>query len=150
MDDRMRSIQRVLDCSGELFRSLHPGQNQVLLTIDLTMPQLKTLACVAHDTGATSGHVARSLGIGLSTLTGIVDRLVEQGLVVRREDPEDRRITRVLPTERGQQLVDQLLRWRNEQLTQLLSRLSLQELHVVEEAFGYLVVACDVEQEAVA
>jgi DNA-binding MarR family transcriptional regulator len=141
MDDRMRSIQRVLDCSGALFRSLHPGQNQVLLTMDLTMPQLKTLACVALENGATSGQVARSLGVGLSTVTGIVDRLAEQGLVTRREDAEDRRITRVLPTQQGQALVEQLLRWRNEHLTALLSRLAPEQLQVVEEAFGYLVTA---------
>ena len=148
MDNRMRSIERVLDCSSQLFRSLRPGQNQVLLTLDLTMPQLKTLLCVTPD-GATSGQIARSLGIGLSTLTGIVDRLAEQGLVVRREDPDDRRITRVLPTERGQDLIDQLLRWRNEHLTQLLSRLSADELRVVEEAFAYL-VAASADKEAVA
>jgi DNA-binding MarR family transcriptional regulator len=148
MDDRMRSIQRVLDCSSELFKSLHPGQNQVLLTLELTMPQLKTLLCISPH-GATSGQVARSLGIGLSTLTGIVDRLAEQGLVVRQEDPADRRITRVLPTERGRDMVDQLQRWRNEHLTQLLARLSADELRVVEEAFGYLVAATK-DEEAVA
>jgi DNA-binding MarR family transcriptional regulator len=149
MDDRMRSIQRVLDCSGTLFRSLHPGQNQVLLTLELTMPQLKTLACVAHerDTGATSGQAARSLGVGLSTMTGIVDRLAEQGLVIRREDPEDRRITRVLPTPRGQALVDQLLRWRNEQLTTLLSRLDPDQLRIVEQAFDYLVAAAQATEQ---
>ena len=148
MDDRMRSVQRVLDCHSALFRSLQPGQNQILLTLDLTMPQLKTLLCVTPQ-GATSGQVAKNLGVGLSTLTGIVDRLVEQGLIERREDPEDRRITRVLPTERGQALVDQLLRWRNEHLTSLLSRLSPKELTVVEEAFGYL-VAASTAKEAVA
>ena len=148
MDDRMRSIQRVLDCNSALFRSLQPGQNQILLTLDLTMPQLKTLLCVTPNS-ATSGQVARSLGIGLSTLTGIVDRLAEQGRVERREDPHDRRITRVLPTERGQALVDQLLRWRNEHLTTLLARLNPEELRVVEEAFGYL-VAASADKEAVA
>jgi DNA-binding MarR family transcriptional regulator len=151
MDDRARSIQRVLDCSGTLFRSLQPGQNQVLLTLELTMPQLKTLVCVAHerDSGATSGQAARSLGVGLSTMTGIVDRLAEHGLVSRREDPEDRRITRVLPTPRGQALVDQLLRWRNEQLTALLSRMKPDQLQIVEQAFQHLLAAAqDMEQSA--
>jgi DNA-binding MarR family transcriptional regulator len=147
MDDRMRSIQRVLDCSGTLFRSLHPGHNQVLLTMDVTMPQLKTLACVAMDNGATSGQVARSLGVSLSTVTGIVDRLAEQGLVLRREDAEDRRITRILPTPQGQALVEQLLRWRNEQLTVLLSRLSPDQLETVEHAFEYLVAATDTTRQ---
>ena len=36
--------------------------------------------------------------------------------VLREEDLKDRRITRVVATARGQELVDQLLRYRNEQL----------------------------------
>jgi DNA-binding MarR family transcriptional regulator len=141
MDNRTLSIQRVLDCSGALFRSLHPGQNHALLSVDLTMPQLKTLACVATEGGATSGYVARSLGVGLSTVTGIVDRLVEQGLVERGENPRDRRITLVVPTPRGKEMVDDLLRWRNEQLTKLLTYLDAEQLSVVEQGFQYLLAA---------
>lgn len=141
MDLHAQLIQRVLDCSTSLFRSLHPGQNQALLTLDLTMPQLKALLCVSQHEGATSGQIAASLGVGLSTITGIVDRLAEQGMVSRGEDPRDRRITRVVPTPRGQELVDQLLRYRNEQLTRLLSQLDAEQLRVVEQAFQYLVAA---------
>jgi DNA-binding MarR family transcriptional regulator len=141
MDHRAELIQRVLECSGTLFRSMHPGQNRALLTLELTMPQLKALLCVVQYEGATSGQIAGGLGVGLSTVTGIVDRLAEQGMVVRGEDPRDRRITRVEPTARGLELVDQLLRYRNEQLTRLLSHLDTEQLRVVEQAFQYLVAA---------
>ena len=114
------------------------------------MPQLKTLISVYKDDGATSGQIARNLGVGLSTMTGIVDRLAEQGLVSRREDPEDRRMTRVLPTARGKELVEGLLRYRNEYITAVLSRLSSEQLCLVEQAFEYLVAAADhvIEQQA--
>jgi DNA-binding MarR family transcriptional regulator len=153
MDDRTELITRVLSCSSSLFRSLHPAQNQAWQSVDLTMPQLKTLMCVAQGEAATSGSVARRLGVGLSTVTGLVDRLAEQGLVVRREDPVDRRITRIAPTERGQELVDELLRYRDERISALLSRLSADELRVVRQAFEYLLAAAaelDHAHEAVA
>src|SRR5256885_954729 len=101
MDDRTELIARVLSCSGSLFRSLHPAHNPAWLTVELTMPQLKALVCVAQGEAATSGTVARRLGVGLSPITGLVDRLAEQGLVVRRDEPYDRRITRITPTPRG-------------------------------------------------
>jgi DNA-binding MarR family transcriptional regulator len=145
--DRAELIQRVLSCSGALFRSLHAGQDRAWLTVDLTMPQLKALVCVAKQGGPTNGQIARSLGVGLSTMTGIVDRLAEQGLVLRREDPLDRRITRVLPTASGQELVDRLLRYRDEYITAVLSQLSSDQLRVVEQAFQYLVEASDVVTE---
>jgi DNA-binding MarR family transcriptional regulator len=76
--------------------------------------------------------------VSLSTVTGIVDRLSEQGLVTRREDPDDRRITRVLPTPSGRELVRRLLRYRDERLTSLLATLSQDEISTVEAAFAHL------------
>src|ERR1700720_2166939 len=141
MDDRVQLIKRILDCSGMLFQNIRPTQNQAWLTINLTMPQLKALMCVANNNGAPSGHIARRLGVGLSTITGIVDRLAEHDLVPRQEDPEDRRITRVRPTQRGRELVDELTRYRDEAITAILSRLDADQLHTVETAFIYLVDA---------
>jgi DNA-binding MarR family transcriptional regulator len=140
-DDRVQLIQRILTCSGSLFHNLNPARNQAWLNVDLTMPQLKALMCAAQQDGATSGQIARGLGIGLSTLTGIVDRLAEQNLVTRREDLEDRRITRVLPTARGRLLVDDLLEYRKEIITALLSRLDADQLRTVDTAFTYLIDA---------
>jgi DNA-binding MarR family transcriptional regulator len=138
MDDRVERIQRILVCSGDLFHNMNPGRNRAWLSVELTMPQLKSLLCVVENDGATSGQIAKRLGVGLSTVTGIVDRLAEQELITRREDPNDRRITRVLPTQRGRTMVDELLRYRNEVITEILSRLDSDQLRVIETAFDYL------------
>jgi DNA-binding MarR family transcriptional regulator len=141
MDERVQAIQRILDCSGSLFHNLNPTRNRSWLSVELTMPQMKALICAVQHDGATSGQIARSLGVTLPTITGVVDRLAEQSLVTRREDPEDRRITRVLPTARGRTMVDELLRYRNEMVTEILSRLDTEQLRVVETAFQYLIGA---------
>jgi len=141
MDDRVQLIKRILDCSGLLFQNVSPTRNQAWLTVNLTMPQLKALMCVASNNGAPSGHIARRLGVGLSTVTGIVDRLAEHDLVTRQEDPDDRRVTMVRPTPRGRTLVDELTRYRDGAITALLSRLDAHQLQVVESAFNYMVDA---------
>jgi len=141
-DDDAR-IERVVQQSQQVFRCLHSGQAKTWMTVDLTMPQLKALMCVAQTGAATSGQVARGLGVSLSTVTGIVDRLSEQRLVIRREDPEDRRITRVLPTPAGRGLVEKLLRYRDERLTTLLAGLTPEDLRMVEAAFARLAAAAE-------
>lgn len=141
MDERVERIQRILDCTGNLFHNFNPGRDRAWRSVDLTMPQLKALICVAKNNGATSGEIARNLGVGLSTVTGVVDRLADQGLVTRREDPADRRITRVLPTAQGTSLVDELVRYRTELIGMILARLDADQLRVVEEAFSYLMQA---------
>jgi DNA-binding MarR family transcriptional regulator len=143
MDERVQRIQRILDCTGSLFHNLNPGRDRAWLSVELTMPQLKALMCVAMNDGATSGQIAKKLGVGLSTITGIVDRLAEQNLVTRGEDADDRRITRVRPTPRGRTLVDELLRYRNEAISTVLSQLDAEQLRVVETAFTYLIQAAE-------
>jgi DNA-binding MarR family transcriptional regulator len=143
MDERVQRIQRILDCSETIVQKANAGRDRAWLSVELTMPQLKTLIRVTKTNGATSGQIASSLGVALSTITGIVDRLAEHGLVSRHEDARDRRITRVVPTPRGRELVDELLQLRNEYISTLLSRLTSDQLHTVESAFQYLADAVD-------
>jgi DNA-binding MarR family transcriptional regulator len=147
-DERLQRIHRILSCSEALVHGFNPSRDRAWLRVDLTMPQLKTLIYVSKNEAATSGQIAASLGVGLSTITGIVDRLAEQNLVSRREDPRDRRITRVVPTPSGVELVDELIEYRNEVVTAILSRLDPEQLQTVETAFQYLLEAvADLERE---
>jgi DNA-binding MarR family transcriptional regulator len=140
-DDRVQRIHRILSCSEALIHGLNPSRDSAWLRVDLTMPQLKTLIYVTKNDGATSGQIASSLGVGLSTITGIVDRLAEQQLVTRREDTRDRRVTRVLPTPAGAELVNDLIEYRNEVVTAILSQLDPHQLYTAETAFQYLLEA---------
>lgn len=63
-----------------------------ILASALTMQQLKLVALL-HEHGPLGGHdLARHLEVSMPTVTGIVDRLVERGMVDRRADPTDRRV----------------------------------------------------------
>jgi DNA-binding MarR family transcriptional regulator len=137
-EERLQRIQRILLCTESLTHGFNPSRHLALMQCDLTMPQLKALIFVSRNNGATSGQIANRLGVGLSTITGIVDRLAEQVLVTRHEDPRDRRITRVLPTERGQHLVEEMFEIRDEHFRKILSQLDEAQLATVESAFYYL------------
>lgn len=62
---------------------------------DVTMAQGRVLMVVGHGPGCTMGELASRLGIGVSAATGLVDRLVERGVLERDSDPADRRVVRV-------------------------------------------------------
>ena len=141
--ERAERIHRILSCSEALVHGFNPRREAAWLSNDLTMPQFKALIYVYRYDGATSGQIASGLGVSLSTITGVVDRLVEQGLVARHEDPRDRRITRVIATESGRELVENLLQYRNEVVTTILAQLDADQLKLVETAFQYLLDAVD-------
>jgi DNA-binding MarR family transcriptional regulator len=104
------------------------------------------LVLARHD-GASGHDLASSLGVGPATLTGIVDRLVAQGLVTRREDPLDRRVRRVVLESAGREVVEAIIMAGGEQQRRILERLTVDELGVVERAFQLLLSAANAEAE---
>jgi DNA-binding MarR family transcriptional regulator len=109
------------------------------------MQQFKTMMLIAQSLphGTTVGSLAKSVGVGLPTMSGIVERLYEQHLLTRYEDDSDRRITRIQPTEEGQHLISAL---RAEGLTSwrtILQHLDDHELSTVEQAFSLILAAID-------
>jgi DNA-binding MarR family transcriptional regulator len=86
----------------------------------LTMPQF--LVLVLTDKGGSDGGgmtvsgLARHLRLSAPTVTGIVDRLVEAGLVDRRRTAPDRRFVEVVATARGHSLVGEVVAAREERL----------------------------------
>jgi MarR family transcriptional regulator, lower aerobic nicotinate degradation pathway regulator len=53
------------------------------------------------------GELATFLQLDKSSVTGLVDRAAERGLVVRTASPVDRRSVRVAITEQGRRLIDE-------------------------------------------
>jgi DNA-binding MarR family transcriptional regulator len=111
-----------------LFKLLMSDRAQVWRDVDLTIQQVKTLLLIVREGSVTAGQISRQLRVGFSTVTGLVDRLAEQGLIERGEDPRDRRATRVIPTDAGRALVEELYSYRRDGLSRVLDRVSTEAL----------------------
>jgi DNA-binding MarR family transcriptional regulator len=74
----------------------------------LTLPQLRVLFQVRRFPGVTTGQLARSMGITVSTTGGLVAKLVDAGLLSRGQVSEDRRLIPLELTEAGWALVGEL------------------------------------------
>ena len=66
---------------------------------DLTAPQTAVMTVVVRHNGISLKDLSREVSLAHSTVSGIIDRLTEKGLVLRRADPADARINRIYPTE---------------------------------------------------
>ena len=59
---------------------------------DFTLPRFDLLAQLDRaETGLTMGELSRRLMVSNGNVTGLIDRLVNEGLVARKPAPEDRR-----------------------------------------------------------
>jgi DNA-binding MarR family transcriptional regulator len=71
-------------------------------------------------TPQTVGELGRYVRVGKSTMTGILARLVSNGLVVREPDPRDGRASLITPTDRGRELADTLVTRVRDEVLRLL------------------------------
>jgi DNA-binding MarR family transcriptional regulator len=136
-----QAAQRISDAARQITHFMYAGHSFSWLPTDLTLPQLKVLVLSAAAGGTTGAQMARDLGVSLPTVSGLVDRLEDRGLVRRGDDPSDRRVTRVVATGDGQMLVQRLYQFRVERLTELLAALSPDDLRAVEHTFDVLAAA---------
>jgi DNA-binding MarR family transcriptional regulator len=140
---RLELVARIMAAQDRLFESLQHDRAQLWLGLDLTIQQLKTLLLTVRAGAITAGQISRELRVGFSTVTGLVDRLADQGLVDRGEDPRDRRATRVTPTTAGLELVERLYSYRRQRLRRLLEHTPTDALVHYEQGLASLAAAAE-------
>lgn len=95
---------------------------------DLTTPQYMTLRAIHRlGAGCSMSTLAQAAHQVSATMTGIVDRLAERGLVQRQPNPSDRRSHHVLLTGAGERLLLQIEASQLERLERIFGKLSPEE-----------------------
>ena len=142
-DDQARRarVERVVTAYETLMRYAAPAHTPELLEVGVTMSQAKVLHLVHAEPGIRMAVLAARLGISLSTVSGVVDRLVDQGLLTRRDDPADRRHVVIGLTDAGASILEHFRELGTAHLRALLARIDEPDMDVVERAVGILVNA---------
>jgi DNA-binding MarR family transcriptional regulator len=79
------------------------------------------------------------LGVTSAGASQMLDRLVQQGLIQRSEDPDDRRVKQIVLTEQGCQVLKDGIRARHEWLQNLSKILSPQEKDQISSALTLMI-----------
>jgi DNA-binding MarR family transcriptional regulator len=119
------------------------SQKQLLQTlsrpdINLTLPQMVTLFAIREAGLCRMSDLAEITQQSAGTLTGIVDRLIDEHLVGRVRDAEDRRVVQVMLTRQGEQRLALVEEARRADMDRILSRFSLEQLHALEHLLQLL------------
>jgi DNA-binding MarR family transcriptional regulator len=84
--------------------------------------------------------IAGTLGIAVSTATGIIDNLVKKELVTRSADAEDRRVVICGLSPKGQEVINSIWIYGQLQMKNLLDGLSPEQLEKAKEVADMLLV----------
>jgi MarR family transcriptional regulator, organic hydroperoxide resistance regulator len=109
--------------------------------LDLTMAQFKAVMLLCRTGRAKGRELADGLGIAPSAATLLVDRLVEQKLARREDDPSDRRIVWILPTRKAQAIYNELMHTSEDVLNDVITEVPARDRKAVRDSVQLLAEA---------
>ena len=105
---------------------------------DISIPQFRTLGFIQRNPDSSLSNLAEHLGLTLPSVSKLVDGLVKQKLVTRRESTADRRRLTLVLTKEGASIVDSARAGAQANLAQKLGCLSIDELETIYQAMKLL------------
>lgn len=149
-DDERRELLTQLQRLEELMDGTTAQQMmEPFVASGLTVQQIRVLGLVITEpAGGTVQFLAKTLGVALATMSGIVDRLEAHGMIERQIDPSDHRVRRVLATPTGRTTVQEFLSAGRGLRRAALERLSLPDLRALSQGVTALMAVIRDEAEA--
>jgi len=105
---------------------------------DLSMSQIGALFQINHGKSNVS-DLGERLGISKAAVSQMLDRLVEEELILRSEDPHDRRFKEIILTDKGCRIIQDSVRVRQGLLEKLVAIMSDDEKEQIHAAIRILI-----------
>ncbi len=107
-------------------------------TRGLTIPQMFALRYIFYKGTCNISDIARELGVSSAAVSQMLNRLVDQGYIVRREDPRDRRNKQLILTDKGRAALEESAAAQSRWLTEVAEKLTEEEKANILEALNVL------------
>ncbi len=104
----------------------------------LSMSQFAALHELSHHGSLGVSEIGDGLGVSNPAASQLLDRLVQQELITRAENPQDRREKQLILTEKGRSVLRESVRNRQAWLEQLAAMLTPEEQAKVAESLEIL------------
>ncbi len=105
---------------NDVARLLRTYADQRARDLGMTRAQWAVLARIESSEGLKQIELAETLDLQPITLTRLIDRLCDSGLIERRSDPDDRRAKRLYLTPAARPVLDGLARLGRDMMTRVL------------------------------
>ena len=137
-DDRidLRIWLRLLTCTNLIERQV---RQNLRTEFDTTLPRFDILAQIDRSPeGQPMRELSRRLMVTNGNITPLVDRLVEDGLVVREQSPNDRRVQHVRLTTAGKHTLDNMIPQHKKWVSALMQSMERSQAMALYELSGRL------------
>lgn len=111
---------------------------EILNDFSITPPQFVALQWLSEDNEMTVGELSSKMYLAYSTTTDLIDRMENNGLVMRVKDTNDRRVVRIRKLQKGYDIIEKVIRRRQEYLSGILAGFSGEEKEILEKSLQLL------------
>ena len=137
-DEELLGLQENLT---QVIRLLYYRPNTKTDFMELSIMQVRALNAIAEHEEQKLVDLAARLAMALPGASRTVERLVRRGFVHRMPDPHDRRAVRLVLTEHGRQLVNDIKAARAAELRKAVQNIDLKTLKDIHSAIRQLAEA---------
>ncbi|MCC6572856.1 MAG: MarR family transcriptional regulator [Planctomycetes bacterium] len=131
---------RLVKCYNLAMRAVRNALNG-----ELTLPQFDVLTQLSrNEEGLNFSQLSELLLVTAGNLTGIIDRMVKQGLVAKHVNPQDRREVFLKLTTSGRELCGRLIPQHELEILKLISGMPEQAIESLKQNLGLLRDALEV------
>lgn len=146
--DEGLAVRDIIADIGASMGELRCIGSQHLVRAGVSMGHLHVMRLLQRHGELSMGRLAEMLDVSLSNASGLIDRMVERGLVERVRVPDDRRLVLVAISDHGRQMLDHADVLRSDLLETILRRLDAEQLQRVAGALADIRQAIRAASEA--
>jgi DNA-binding MarR family transcriptional regulator len=131
----------------KIIRSVDIDSKRIEKEFGVSIPQLLTLQFLdtQEDFKATSTQIKNHLELNASTVTGIINRLLSKGLIVKTPNPNDGRGYFIVLTAKGSHLLKKSPVTLQETVSKKIESLSSEETDTLYKGVGLLIHLLEAE-----
>lgn len=145
--DKIEVINEIMELQRRMSQVIIPYAIESWRKLDVPLAQLKSLLIIAGKGETNFSTLAQDLGVTPGDVTGIIERLVEQGLVTRKPNSEDRRIIWLQATDKGRDLITNLMESQTRHMVHILEYISLEDLKSLLRGLSEFIHAVEEHQK---
>ena len=131
----------------KILRSVNLESKRIQKEHGLSIPQLLVLTYLNNqpEFKATHKEVTKYLNLNSSTITGIISRLEKKDYIIRKVNPDDRRVSYIALTALGQKLLQSTPKLMHERLAHKLKEADPSKVQELEKAFNLVIEFMGIE-----
>jgi DNA-binding MarR family transcriptional regulator len=136
-------VDQILDQLAPLIARQRKALVQAGCYRQISSTHLHMLYMLVGRDGTTMSRLADQLDVSMPNVTGIVERMVERGLVERTRPEDDRRVVEVRITAAGRATLDEIDTIKRQEMANVIGRLTAEQQDRALRAFTDMRVATE-------